>query len=65
MDAFSRIKEDAVSSIQGVSSATAPSPTQFQKLAQPPAVKDRDHDGDVDKPGVVDNDKGSHINLTA
>jgi hypothetical protein len=28
-------------------------------------AKDKDHDGDVDKPGLVDNDKGSHINLTA
>jgi hypothetical protein len=54
-----------MSSIQGVSSAHAPSPLQLQKLTPPPAVKDKDHDGDVDKPGVVDNDKGSRINLTA
>jgi hypothetical protein len=65
MDAFSRIKEDAMSSIQGISSATAPSPAQLQKLAPPPAVKDKDHDGDVDKPGAVDSDKGKYVNLTA
>jgi hypothetical protein len=29
------------------------------------AAKDKDHDGDVDKPGTVDSDKGNHINLTA
>jgi hypothetical protein len=54
-----------MSSIQGLSSATTPSPLQPQRLAPPPVAKDRDHDGDVDKPGVADNDKGSRINLTA
>lgn len=54
-----------MSSIQGVSSATAPSPVQLQKLAPPTVAKDKDRDGDVDQPGVVDQDRGSRINLTA
>ena len=62
---LSHIKEDAMSSIQGVSSAATTSPVQLQSIQAPAVARDKDHDGDVDKAGAVDNDKGNHINLTA
>jgi hypothetical protein len=54
-----------MSSIQGVSPAVTSSSPQFQKPAAPAVARDKDHDGDVDKAGAIDNDKGNHINLTA
>jgi hypothetical protein len=54
-----------MSSIQGFSSATASTSFQPQKVTPPAVPKDKDHDGDVDKPGAVDKDKGNNVNLTA
>ena len=59
------IREVAMSSIQGVASSTAASSLQLQKPAAPPVVKDKDQDGDVDKAGAADRDKGNHINTQA
>jgi len=54
-----------MSSIQGVSSATTASFLQLQKPAAPPISKDKDRDGDVDRSGTADQDKGKHINVQA
>ncbi len=62
---LTRIRENAMSSIQGVSSATAANSLQLQKPAAAPVAKDRDHHGDVDKAGPVDRDKGNNINVKA
>jgi hypothetical protein len=60
-----RIREDAMSAIHGISSSVASSSLQAQRIAPPAVTKDKDHDGDIDKPGVVDKDKGNNVNLTA
>jgi hypothetical protein len=62
---LTRIKEDAMSSIQGVSSATTANSLQLQKPAPAPVAKDKDHDGDVDKAGPADVDKGNNITHNA
>ncbi len=62
---LARIREGAMSSIQGVSSATTASSLQLQKPATPPVAKDKDHDGDVDKAGTADRDKGHTLDLKA
>jgi hypothetical protein len=64
-DATRPHRELAMSSIQGVSSATTASFLQLQKPAAPPVAKDKDHDGDVDQVGLPDQDKGKNINLQA
>jgi len=52
-----------MSSIQGISSATSATALQIQKPAAQPARRDPDHDGDVDKAGAADRDKGNKIDL--
>jgi hypothetical protein len=54
-----------MSAIQGVSSTTTPVPPQVQQPSTPPVRKDKDHDGDFDKAGAVDKDKGNIVNLQA
>jgi len=53
-----------MSSISGLSSAPTQSylPPQSFTAATP---KDKDHDGDVDKAGAIDKDKGNNLNVTA
>lgn len=50
-------------SIQGISSRPPVSAPQLQKPAVPPAPRDRDQDGDVDRPGAIDRDKGNHLDI--
>ncbi|MEI6592139.1 MAG: hypothetical protein WCL47_02785 [Holophagaceae bacterium] len=51
--------------VQGVSSSTLQSSYQVQRVAAAAVPKDKDYDGDVDKAGAVDKDKGNLINLLA
>jgi hypothetical protein len=50
-----------MSSIQGISAAASPAPAQLQKPVAPPVR--RDNDGDVDKAGTADRDKGNKIDV--
>ena len=58
-----RIGEGVMSSIQGVSSANSGLAVHAQKPVVQPAPKAQDSDGDVDKKGAVDRDKGNKIDV--
>lgn len=62
-----RVREDAMSSIQGISPTVTTNLLQIQKQQLPAQAMSQaqDHDGDTDKAGGVDTDKGTVINLTA
>ncbi len=54
-----------MSSISGLSSAPTQSYLPPQSFTAAAAPKDKDHDGDVDKAGAIDKDKGNNLNVTA
>ena len=60
-----RVMEDEMAAVQGIPVSPPKSSALPPKPAAPVVQKDRDHDGDVDKPSVIDTDKGNHIDVTA
>ncbi len=52
-------------SIQAVTSSPTTSALQYQKPAQPAVPQGKDQDGDVDKAGAADRDKGNNLNVMA
>jgi len=60
-----QIPEDAVYSIQGVSSASSSLPVQTPRPAVQPVAKVSDRDGDIDRAGSMDRDKGRLIDMQA